>query len=178
MAQVPDPLDQPARLLVAARPRESQQAAKLVFQFGAAEGIARVALGFVDAPVQGSALHRGHRYPAQPALRIGTVDFLVQLHAHLVAKVADARIGQGMLMKFGQPGLAINGDQAQHGAHGELGLVHTLRHLYATQYIDGALMHPGGDAGNVCCTQALALHQCQQRIGRRVGVAARGVKLE
>src|SRR5690606_5289815 len=74
--------------------------------------------------------------------------------------------------------LAVQGDQAQHGAHGELGLVHGLRHHHATQHIDGALVHAGGDPGDLVGGEVLALHQQQQRIGGRVGVTAGGVELE
>ncbi len=56
MAQVPDLLEQPAGLFVATRSREGQQAAKLVFQFGAAQRITRVAPGLIDAALQAAPL--------------------------------------------------------------------------------------------------------------------------
>ncbi len=83
-----------------------------------------------------------------------------------------------MGMEFGQSGLAVEGDQAQHRAHGELRLVHRLRHHHAAQNVDGALVHAGDDAGDVVGAELLALHQIQQRIGGRMGMAAGGMELE
>ncbi len=56
--------------------------------------------------------------------------------------------------------------------------MHRLRHRHAAEHVDRALVHAGGDRGDVIGPEPFALHQRQQRIGRRVGMAAGGVELE
>src|SRR5690606_19883399 len=51
LAQAPDLLDQRLGLIRAARTRELHKTPELVLQLGTAEGVARVALGFVDGAV-------------------------------------------------------------------------------------------------------------------------------
>src|SRR5690606_19527251 len=50
--QAPDAADQYTRLVVAARAGEGHQAAELVLQLGAAQGVARIALGLVHGAAQ------------------------------------------------------------------------------------------------------------------------------
>ncbi len=56
--------------------------------------------------------------------------------------------------------------------------MHRLRHRHAAEHVDRALVHAGGDRGDVIGPEPFALHQRQQRIGRRVGMPAGGVELE
>ncbi|KAG0933488.1 hypothetical protein G6F31_016303 [Rhizopus arrhizus] len=91
-----------------------------------ASRVAGVALGFVHAAVHGAAVAGRDGDLADPALRVGTVDFFVQHHLDLAAEVGDCRVVQPRV-KLGQPGAALAGDQRKHGAHRELGLVHGLR---------------------------------------------------
>ncbi len=55
---------------------------------------------------------------------------------------------------------------------------HGLRLDHPAEHVDGALVDPRGDRGDLRVIEPFALHQRQQRVGRGMGMAARGVELE
>ena len=83
-----------------------------------------------------------------------------------------------MLIKLHQTGTPKARHQRQHGAHRELALVHGDGPHHRAQHVNRTLVHVGDNARQVVRLQAVHLDHLQQRIGRRVGVAARGVELE
>ena len=118
-----------------------------------------------------------HRHLANPALRIGAIDFRVEFHAGALAQRLCAVV-QKVPLELGQPGMAKARHQRQHRAHGKLGLVHRSRPLHRAQHVNGALVHMRDDTRQVLRLQRVVLHHLQQRIGCRVRVAAAGVVLE
>src|SRR5690606_19998073 len=89
LAQAPDLLDQRLGLIRAARTRELHKTPELVLQLGTAEGVARVALGFVDGAVQRASVAGVHLDAAEPARWIGVVHLGVEHHRDLLAELAD-----------------------------------------------------------------------------------------
>ncbi|MNU71772.1 hypothetical protein D3C71_612070 [compost metagenome] len=154
-----------------------RQALHLVLDLGAAQAVAGVALGLVDAAGQRAAIGRVHADLADPARGVGGVDLVVERHRHLLAEGRD--LGrEKVAVELAQARAAVHGDEAQHRAHRELALVHRGGHRHAAQHVDGALVHVGRDLGNIRRLELVLFHHLQQRVGGRVRVAAGGVVLE
>ena len=74
--------------------------------------------------------------------------------------------------------VAKAGHQRQHGTHGKLGLVHRGGPHDRPQYVNSALVYQRDDTRQIIGYEPIRLHDLQQRISRRMGVAATGVVFE
>ena len=81
-------------------------------------------------------------------------------------------------VELGHAGAPVHGDQPERRRHREFGLVHGDGIGDRAEHVERGLMHMRGDAGDVGRSQVVCLDDLEQRVGRRVGVAARGVELE
>ena len=93
---------------------------------------------------------------------------------HLVAKGGHRRVAP-VRIEFAEAGVAVHRDQAEHGAHRELGLVNRLRVDDRAEHVDRALMHERNDALHVLRAQTMLAQHLLQRIRGRMRMAARRV---
>jgi hypothetical protein len=131
-----------------AHPAIGDQPQRLGRDLLARQRVAGVALGLVDTALEQTAIRGLHADLAYPAPGIGGVDLGIKLHAHLVAQL-HGFLCQIVAVELRQPRMAVTRRQRQHGAHGELALVHGARPDHGAQHIDGALVHMAGDLGQV-----------------------------
>lgn len=94
----------------------------LGFQFLFRKGVAGISLGLVDAGIEFAAVNRRDAHLADPLLGIKGVDLGVEFHPHLRAEACDAGVGKRVVFERVEVGDAVNSDQPQNRAHGELRL--------------------------------------------------------
>ena len=64
-----------------------------------------------------------------------------------VAEGVNAFVGERVPLELVEARCTVDGDQAEHGPHRELGLMHGGRISHRTEHIDRALMHARGGSG-------------------------------
>src|ERR1019366_4420992 len=115
VAQGADAPDRAPHLVGAGAIAIRRKAHRLVLDLGAAEGVARVALRLVDAGLGGLPVPRLHLDLADPARRVRRIDFGVAAHDDPLAERDDGGVAP-VRVEIGQPGTAMHGDEAEHGA--------------------------------------------------------------
>ena len=127
--------------------------------------------------MQRAAIGRVHGDLADPASRVGGVDFGVERHAHPIAQCLGSTVVE-VRVELGQPGMAVLRHQCQHRSHREFALVHSGRMRDRTQHVDRALVHMGDHACQVLRPEGVFTHHLRQRVRGGMRVAAARMELE